>query len=349
MKHQTTRRFAVLLAAALAMFSCLPTSSAVGLTNLRCEYLKNPLGLETANPRLNWIITSDQRGQRQTAYQLLVASSESLLKQNRGDLWDTGKVMSDQSVLVTYQGKPLASGTQCFWKVRVWDMDQKPSAWSQPALWTMGLLKPEEWAPARWIGEEKRTSDHNSEGYQWIWYPEGKPNEVAPAGTRYFRRQFSVPVGKQITAANFNGTCDNGFTLFVNGVQAGQGTNWSQPPKLNIKEYLTQGVNTLAIAATNEGSAAGLTGKLTVQFADNTVLVIFLDQSWKVSNQELINWKTTNFDDRDWVSAMVIGSLGMAPWGTVSFGDIQQKWDLPPPPYLRDVFTGSKPEQRAML
>ena len=114
------------------------------------------------------------------------------------------------------------------------------------------------------------------EGYQWIWYPEGNPNQVAPAGTRYFRRQFSVPAGKQITAAKFNLTCDNGFTLFVNGVQAGQGTNWSQPPKLNIKEYLTSGMNTLAIAATNEGSAAGLTGKLTVQLDDHTSLVIGL-------------------------------------------------------------------------
>ena len=84
----------------------------------------------------------------------------------------------------------------------------------------MGLLKPAEWDMAKWIGEEKRAPGYNSEGYQWIWYPEGHPNEVAPAGTRYFRRKFSVPAGKQITAANFNGTCDNGFTLFVNGVQA---------------------------------------------------------------------------------------------------------------------------------
>jgi alpha-L-rhamnosidase len=316
---------------------------------LRCEYLQAPLGLETTNPRLSWIITSDQRGQKQTAYQLLVASSESLLKQNRGDLWDTGKVLSDQSVLVAYQGKPLTSGMQCFWKVRVWGMDQKASGWSELALWTMGLLKPEEWETAKWIGEEKRAPGYNSEGYQWIWYPEGHPNLVAPAATRYFRRQFTVPAGKQIAFATFNLTCDNGFTLFVNGIQAGQGENWSKPTKLNLKEYLTSGVNTLAIAATNAGSAAGITGKLTVQFDNHTSLETCIDQSWKASIQELPNWKTSDFNDRDWVPAMVLGPMGMAPWGTIAFGDIQQKWDLPPPPYLRDVFTVSRPVQRAML
>ncbi len=316
---------------------------------LRCEYLNNPLGIEATSPRLSWIITSDQRGQKQTAYQLLVASSESLLKQNKGDLWDAGKVLSDQSVLVAYHGIPLTSGQQCFWKVRVWGMDQKPSAWSEPALWTMGLLKPEEWEAAKWIGEEKRAPGYNSEGYQWIWYPEGHPSQVAPSGTRYFRRKFSVQAGKQITAATCNLTCDNGFTLFVNGVQAGQGTNWSQPPKLNIKEYLVSGVNTLAIAATNESSAAGLTGKLTVQFDDHTSLVVALDQSWKTFNQEIANWKSNGFDDSAWPEAMVMGPMGMAPWGGVRWDEGGRTWVLPPSPYLRKGFTATKPIRRATI
>ena len=316
---------------------------------LRCEYLNSPLGIEAMRPRLSWIITSDQRGQKQMAYQVLVASSESLLMQNKGDLWDTGKVQSEQSVLVAYNGKPLASEMQCFWKVRVWGMDQNPSPWSESALWTMGLLNPEQWEAAKWIGEEKRAPSYNSEGYQWIWYPEGTPNQVAPSGTRYFRRKFSVQAGKQITAATFNLTCDNGFTLFVNGHQAGQGTNWSQPPKLNIKEYLASGVNTVAIAATNESSAAGLTGKLTVQFDDNTSLVVALDQSWKTLNQEVANWKSDSFDDSAWPEAMVLGPMGMAPWGGVRWDESGRTWVLPPSPYLRRVFTVAKPIRRATI
>ncbi|MCX6929862.1 MAG: hypothetical protein NT154_42615 [Verrucomicrobia bacterium] len=234
-----TLRLAGFVAVLAYAANSVPAADIFMPARLRCEYLENPLGIEVTGPRLSWIIASDQRGQRQTAYQVLVASSESLLKQHMGDQWDSGKVRSDQSVHVQYDGKPLTSGSQCFWKVRVWGMEQNPSGWSEPALWTMGLLKPEEWEAAKWIGEEKRAPGYNSEGYQWIWYPEGKPNQVAPAGTRYFRRQFSMPAGKQIAAATLNATCDNGFTLFLNEVQAGQGTNWSQPRTLNIKEYLT--------------------------------------------------------------------------------------------------------------
>ena len=114
------------------------------LTNLRCEYRTDPLGIDAARPRLSWVITSDRRGERQTAYQVLVASSDEILKKDQGDQWDSGKVASDQSIQVEYAGKPLASRAVCHWKVRVWLSDGKPSAWSRPALWTMGLVKPED-------------------------------------------------------------------------------------------------------------------------------------------------------------------------------------------------------------
>jgi len=333
----------------LAAATTTEASFSLAPERLRCEYLENALGLEETSPRLSWILTSEQRGQRQTAYQLLVASSEALLQQDQGDFWDTGKVPSDQSVLVAYQGAPLKSGQSCFWKVRVWGMDQKPSAWSQTALWTMGLLNPKEWETAKWIGEAKRAPGYNAEGYQWIWYPEGKPNEVAPAGTRYFRRQFNLPEGKQITSATFNVTCDNGFTLYVNGHQAGQGTNWSQPPKLDIRAWLIPGVNTLAIAATNESSAAGLTGKLTVQFEDHTSLVLGFDPSWKTSDREVIDWTSAGFDDHAWLAAMLLGPMGMAPWGAVQWNESGRTWVLPPLPYLRRMFTTAKPIHRATL
>ncbi len=317
---------------------------------LRCEYLKDPLGIEVMRPRLSWIITSNERGQKQTAYRVLVASSEGLLKQNKGDLWDTGKVLSDQSIHVEYQGAPLTSGMQCFWKVQVWGVEQRASPWSQPAMWTMGLLKPAEWQAAKWIGEEKRASGYTStEGFQWVWYPEGVPNEVAPAGTRYFRRKFSLPGGKQIKEAKFLLTCDNGFVLFLNERLAGQSQDWNIPAALNIKELLTRGVNTLAIEATNQGSAAGLTGKLTVQFEDNTSLSIGFDQSWKTSDREMAGWKSGSFDDSTWLPAKVLGPMGMAPWGVVQWSNGGRTWNLPPSPYLRKVFAAAKPICRATI
>ena len=124
---------------------------AAEIRDLRCEYRDNPLGIDVAKPRLSWVIESGHRGEWQTAYQVLVASSEKLLKKDVGELWDSGKVASDQSILVEYGGKLLASRTSCHWKVRVWDQEGKASAWSAGATWTMGLLTPADWN-AKWIG-----------------------------------------------------------------------------------------------------------------------------------------------------------------------------------------------------
>ena len=118
-----------------------------GLTveTVRCEYLDNPLGIDTPQPRLSWVLESKQRAQTQTAYQVLVASSDALLKADTGDLWDTGTVTSDQTVQVVYAGKPLLSRMQCYWKVRLWDKAGKAAPWSSPAEWTMGPLREQDW------------------------------------------------------------------------------------------------------------------------------------------------------------------------------------------------------------
>lgn len=124
--------------------------SPVTITKLACEYMENPLGIDETKPRLSWQLNSDERGQKQTAFHLIVASSPGKLNNNTGDLWDSGKVKSDQSVHVEYNGKPLESGIGCYWKVRVWDENGKATNWSKPAKWSMGLLLPEDWQ-AKWI------------------------------------------------------------------------------------------------------------------------------------------------------------------------------------------------------
>lgn len=116
---------------------------------LRCENRVDPLGVEAAAPRLCWQLRAET-GKSQSAYQILVASSEASLAANTGDLWDSGKVLSDQSLHVAYAGKPLASRMHCHWKVRLWDEDGNRSAWSEPSQWTMGLLRQEDWQ-AKWI------------------------------------------------------------------------------------------------------------------------------------------------------------------------------------------------------
>jgi alpha-L-rhamnosidase len=118
---------------------------------LKCEYAVNPLGIDVAAPRFSWVLGSTRRGQMQSAYRILVASSAQKLAANTGDKWDSGKITSAQSVNVVYKGKPLASREICWWKVRVWGGAPKASPWSKPATFEMGLLKKADWK-GQWIG-----------------------------------------------------------------------------------------------------------------------------------------------------------------------------------------------------
>ena len=135
----------------VASFTACNEDSKMRVRYLSCENLTDPQGIDAREPQLSWQLKSDQRGQKQTAYRLLVASSRERLAKNEGDLWDSGKTESDQSRHIEYRGTPLQSRTECFWKVMTWDKDGSRSAWSEAAYWSMGLLEKEDSA-AQWIG-----------------------------------------------------------------------------------------------------------------------------------------------------------------------------------------------------
>jgi alpha-L-rhamnosidase len=130
-----------------------PVKSQIGITpvELRCEYSEKPLAVEADKPRFSWQFTSQERDQRQSAYQILVATSDANLNVDKGDKWDSGRVESGRSVNVPYDGPKLNSAEACHWKVRVWDKAGKPSPWSKPAVFEMGLLAPNDWH-GQWIG-----------------------------------------------------------------------------------------------------------------------------------------------------------------------------------------------------
>jgi hypothetical protein len=137
----------------LTVLSPLALAADLRVTDLRCESQTNPLAVDAPRARLSWVLESGTRGQRQTAYHIIVASTEAGLRREQGVLWDSGKIESDAQNHIEYAGKPLVSNGECFWKVRVWDMDGKPSRWSQPARWGMGLVAPQDWK-AKWIRAE---------------------------------------------------------------------------------------------------------------------------------------------------------------------------------------------------
>jgi len=141
------KKFSVIL---ILLYTGLFVQAAT-VENLRCEYLLNPIGVDEATPRLSWQIVSSERGDFQQSYQVLVSLTPENLSKGIGDIWNTGKRNSGESIQIEYQGKPLLSGTRYFWKVRIWDKEGRPSKWSKTASWSMGLLAKKDWNNAQWI------------------------------------------------------------------------------------------------------------------------------------------------------------------------------------------------------
>jgi len=145
--------WALLLLSASQVGLCAQSDD-TGITagQLCCEYAENPLGVDAPQPGFSWIVESNQRGRTQSAYHLLVAGSPEKLRSDIGDKWDSGKVASDKSVNIPYQGKKLSSGEKCYWKVRVWDKHGQASPWSESAGFETGLLEESDWQ-GKWIGK----------------------------------------------------------------------------------------------------------------------------------------------------------------------------------------------------
>ncbi|MCC6822345.1 MAG: family 78 glycoside hydrolase catalytic domain [Verrucomicrobia subdivision 3 bacterium] len=303
----------------LSLASSLSLRATTKVGELRCEFLKNPSGIDVTEPRLSWILESKQRGDRQTAYQVLVATTPEKLKPGAADLWDSGKVASDQSIHVCYAGQPLPSRQPCFWKIRVWDQHSRASAWSALATWSMGLLHPDDWQ-GHWIGKDEATNTALLTSGSWIWFPEGRPETDAPVGTRYFRRTFELPAGRSVRQAKLQLAGDNEWACAVNGQHAGTGGNFKATTTMDVTRSLKPGRNVVAGWVKNAGEGpnpAGLVGILKIEFESGEPLVIPTDAAWKTTNQESGAWTALEYDDSTWVPAKVLGPSGMPPWGEV--------------------------------
>ena len=289
--------------------------------NLQCEYQSNPLGIDVQKPRLSWIVNDNRRGADQTAYQVLVASSKDLHQQDKGDIWDSGKVESDQSVHIEYEGSELESQKRYYWKVRTWDSLGEVKPYSEIAWWEMGLLKSTDWQ-AHWIGKELIREKPETEpwpwGY-WIWHPK----EIGIEKPVYFRKVFKIAADKKIKSAKIRATADNRFTAFVNGTEIGSGSAWTEIYEFNPQEYLNSGKNIIAIKADNtRGNVCGLLFSLKVEFEDGSSKMINSDKSWITFTQKESGWKQLKFADNSWGKVRVIEKYGGFQWGKVDPNEI---------------------------
>jgi alpha-L-rhamnosidase len=240
--------------------------------DLRCEYTVNPQAIDNRQPLLSWIMKSDTRGDRQTAYRIIVASSPELLNNDTGDIWDSGKTQSNESVHIIYNGKSLIASKRYYWKVRIWNKDGKPSGWSDKAYWSVGLLSAEDWKGSKWIAfkdntiwkkewqNHKETELQNLTSKGWPWLT-GMDNTIFAlyenANPKYdpsplFRKDLSIE--KKIKSA-FLYICGLGYyEAFINGKKVGDHvldpawTNYEQRSMYStydVTDLLQQGENTL--------------------------------------------------------------------------------------------------------
>lgn len=306
----------------------------VRVGGLEVEHQTNPLGIDTTRPRFGWLLDSETRGARQTAYQIVVSSK----RDGRADVWDSGKRLSSRSFDVEYAGPALRSRTRYFWKVRVWDAAQRASQWSKAAWFETAFLNPDEFQ-GEWIGGQGTLSAPSFEGASWIWYPQGNPADSAPVGARYFRRAFDLAAG-EVTAATFQLTADDSFTLYVNGQHVASSPqvpdSWRTATFVDVASALRPGRNVVAIKAVNaQPGPAGLVGKLQVEGLPDPVELV-TDGAWQAADSMTDGWQQPDFDDSAWPQALAAASYGSGPWGSSVTAPV------PPEPLLRQDFSANK-------
>ena len=325
----------LLCAGLLPAGAALPAAPGLTVTDLRCEYRENPLGIDATQPRLSWILNGPERNLQQSAYQIIVASTKEKLKTSEGDWWDSGQVTSDHSIQVAYAGRALPSHAECFWKVRVWDQDGNVSDWSRPALWTMGVLRPEDWT-AKWIGRDGSAAESRRQPARWL------------------RKEFVA--NKRINRATLSASGLGLSEFYVNGEKIGDhvlSPALAQYDKRvfyvthDVTKQLQRGTNAIGAVLGNGRYYADRSNdkpgtvsfgwpklrlQLRLEFTDGSVSNVISDTSWKLTTdgpiranseydgeeydarKEFTGWSEPGFDDRQWQPAQ----LAAVPPGVVA-------------------------------
>jgi alpha-L-rhamnosidase len=315
-------------------------STSIQTTNLRCELLANPEGIDIVAPRLSWEIASKAHGIVQTSYQILVASSSEKLLNNEGDIWNPGKIQSNQSIQIPYSGKPLISNAKYFWKVKI-TTNKGECEWSEPATFSTGLLQPVDWK-AKWIGLDKL-------------FPGDSMVMHSRLAARYFRKEFSSKKLVKKATANISGL--GLYEFYINGKRIGNDvlapspTDYEKSVKYNtydITSNLVQGQNAIGVILGNGRyfnmrqnfkphkikvfGFPRLLLQINIEYTDGQKQTLLSDNSWKVTtngpilannewdgeeydaNKEMPGWNAPGFDDSKWMKPELVKEPG----GTLS-------------------------------
>jgi alpha-L-rhamnosidase len=318
----------VLLSGAATFQSTVAEETTFAVQALRCEYLTDPLGIDVRKPRLSWAISPAENVNGQSAYRILVASTPEILKQDQGDLWDSGRVASSQTTWIEYGGKPLDSGQQAYWKVRIRSDGGEASPWSLQAKWSMGLLRPSDWR-AKWIGQPR---------------PDGTA-EGTPLPSPWLRKSFTLTQKPKRAVAYVNPL--GYYELYINGKKVDDhvlSPAVSDYSKRNlyvtheVADYLVPGNNVIALWLGRGWYVRGHPGvvhdgplvraQLDISLAEGRTTQIVTDATWKVHESpitplgrgtafgdyggehydaalQLTGWNGVDLDDSAWQEAAI--------------------------------------------
>jgi alpha-L-rhamnosidase len=289
------------------------------LTDLLCEYSSNPLGVDTPTLRFSWTLNSLRRSVFQKAYQILVASNKENITKDIGDMWDSGKVDSNEQINVFYEGRDLESGKTYFWKVRCWNQFGQISPFSEVAIFHTGLLH------------------HEDLRAKWIQSP-NENNSIAPL----FRKEFTLDQDVEDAYAYVSGL--GYYELYINGARVGDHVldpATTEYDKIalyatyNVTKFLNRGINVVGAILGNGffspleeglrkyGDRPRLLIQMNIRLADDTIITVVTDETWKVSDGpilynsiwngevydarlEKIGWSSPGFDASGWKDAEVV-------------------------------------------
>jgi alpha-L-rhamnosidase len=310
--------------------------------NLTCEYISEPLGIDRVNPHLAWQVISNQRGKTQSAYQILVASSIDRLNEKKADYWNSGRIASNRTTNIKYNGKQLTSRAECIWKVRSWDEHGNPSAWSEPARWTIGLLDSAAWN-ASWISSSYKEVSRERSFFQ----SKGTPFDGSDSSATYLRKE--VNVSKKLKRATASITGLGYYELFINGKKIGDHvldpvfTDYQKQVNYctyNVTSNFNEGNNAIGVILGNGfynlptqdlfqmnrahwKTPNKLLFNLFLEYEDGSTENVVSNKSWKWStgaivhnsirggetidmNRHQLGWNKPDFNDITWKSVMEV-------------------------------------------
>lgn len=328
----------------LLSMHALVVKAQLAIAEALCDNRVNPTGIHVRDFFFAWELASKKNNQQQTAYQLVVASSESLLDAQQYDVYNSGVLKSAQSIQVIYKGKTLKPGRTYYWKVRVWDGNNTISPWSEKQKFTTGIFDAAEWKQARWIGHENAPAAARVVPFVHNKLKDGDPRIIKNAPAPLLRKSFSISKNIQSALLFISGL--GHYQASINGVKIGNAflaPGWTTYDKTvlyntyDVTANIQKGANAIGVILGNgfynisqeryvKGTGSFGTPKMIAQlkivYDDGSEEYIVSDASWKTRTSPIVfnniyggedfdarliekEWNTASYNDETWKPALL--------------------------------------------